>query len=209
MITVSAHTLATMHLDLSPVGAVQAVRGRITSNDVDVRAGEGVALVNKLLGTSLMYADVVNGIDDKLVGDYELMFTQGVVEAVVRNVGVSFDEQAMLDDVRARISNLMSAPQHKWLFAKAKPATGQSTEQVAVAKDVALTVAVKADGSIKKGGKELLAVELYKLHVVNTATPVDNQGFIKILIKELGMTKSGASTYAYNMKKKFGTKATS
>ena len=64
-------------------------------------------------------------------------------------------------------------------------------------------VEVKADGKIKKGGKQILAAELYKKHVVETENPVDNQGFIKILMAELGMTKAGATTYAYNCKKQF------
>ena len=62
-----------------------------------------------------------------------------------------------------------------------------------------------ADGSIKKGGKELLAVELYKKYTSElNGAPYQNQAFIAILVAQLGMSKAGATTYNYNMKKKFG-----
>jgi len=77
----------------------------------------------------------------------------------------------------------------------------KTTTSVAVAEGITTTVEVKADGKIKKGGKQVLAVEMYQLHVTNSPTPMTNQEFIALLMKELQMTKPGATTYAYNCRK--------
>ena len=90
---------------------------------------------------------------------------------------------------------------HPWASPKTDSSTAPNT--VAVVEGIDVKVEVKADGKIKKGGKQILAVELYKKHVLETETPVDNQGFIKILMAELGMTKAGSTTYAYNCRKQF------
>lgn len=90
---------------------------------------------------------------------------------------------------------------HPWSAPKA--ASVSCGPVVAVVEGIDVKVEVKADGKIKKGGKQILAAELYKKHVVEATNPVDNQGFIKILMSELGMTKAGATTYAYNCKKQF------
>lgn len=90
-----------------------------------------------------------------------------------------------------------------WAFVTDEPAAGQPGHTVAVVAGVDLKVAVKVDGSIKKGGKGPLATELYKIHVLNAKTPLSNQEFIKVLMKELDMSKAGATTYRYNLAKQF------
>jgi hypothetical protein len=56
-------------------------------------------------------------------------------------------------------------------------------------------------GKIKKGGKQVLAHELYVKYVLEAEVPLANQDFIVLLMKELDMTKPGATTYAYNERK--------
>lgn len=78
------------------------------------------------------------------------------------------------------------------------------TEIKAVVEGIDVKVAVKADGSVKKGGKQVLALELFKKYVAEAGdNALDNQGFIALLVKELGMSKAGATTYAYNAKKAY------
>lgn len=62
-------------------------------------------------------------------------------------------------------------------------------------------VVIKSNGKIKKGGKQVLALQLFKTHVVEKS--VSNQEFVAVLMKELDMTKAGATTYAYNTKKAY------
>jgi len=204
MITVTEHALTKLNINpLSPLGAVQNVREFMCDGGLEMQAGRGAGLVNALLGTNMQLVDIINVVDDRLKLDCELMIAQGVTETVVKNVGQPLDEAEVLAHAKARVACLMSAPQHQWMFAKPEP-TETSGEMQTVAAGIELKVAVKADGGIKKGGKQLIAAELYKLHVLNSATPVDNQGMIKILMKELGMSKAGATTYNYDLKKKFG-----
>lgn len=64
-------------------------------------------------------------------------------------------------------------------------------------------VEIKANGKIKKGGKQDIAEHLYKTEVI--AKGISNADFVKLLQEKASMTLYGARTYAHNMKKKFGT----
>jgi hypothetical protein len=214
VITVSELALQKMQFPVSsPLGAVQAVRARITSDDVHVTGHKGVELINLLLGTQLTadeFFSTATQLDDGLLEDFELMTTQAVAETVVKMVGTPMDEAEVLANAKARAMKLLTSPEHKWMFAKAIRTT-DAGEQQAVVEGVDVKVAVKtaADGSvkIKKGGKEVLAEALYAKYVDSlNGAEYNNQAFIAILVKELGMSKAGATTYNYNMKKKHGGK---
>jgi hypothetical protein len=209
MITLTEHALTVLNFNpTSPLGAVQAVREMMTDSSNSLAGGKGVAVINRLLGLNLTYDsffESAKDVKEDLLTDYELMVTQAVAEQAVRNVGVPIDETEVLSAARVRAMRLLTSPQHQWMFAKPEPvASGQPTTEVAVAAGVDVKVAVKADGSIKKGGKEVLAIALYEKHVKSAEKPLTNQEFIAVLMKELGMSKAGATTYNYNMKKKFG-----
>ena len=49
-----------------------------------------------------------------------------------------------------------------------------------------------------KKNKGTASQEMYDVHVKNAVKPLTNIEFVHLLVKELGMTKSGARTYAYN-----------
>lgn len=207
MITVTENALNHMQLPLSPNQAVVSARELMSDNDTLV-AGAGVKLITKMLGLTLDYnafIDEASTVKEQNLIDYELVVTQAVAETIVRNVGVPLDELDVLVKAKERALKFVTNPSTQYYFAKADPtASGQPTTDVAFAASVDVKVAVKADGSIKKGGKEVLAIALYEKHVKNAETPLTNQEFIAVLVKELGMSKAGATTYNYNMKKKFG-----
>jgi hypothetical protein len=113
------------------------------------------------------------------------------------------EEVCVFPDIIERAFSYVSELFKKHPWSAPKVASQTSGPVVSVCEGIETKVEIKADGKIKKGGKQILAVELYKKHVVETENPVDNQGFIAILMKELGMTKAGATTYAYNCKKQF------
>lgn len=207
MITVTERALEALGFAFgSPLGAVQVVRHLITEDDSSkVKAGEGVVLINKLLGTNVMYGDFIAGMSQKLLADWELMVAQAVAEAVVRAAGEPIDEVAVLEAAKDRVTKMMNAPQHSWMFAK-PDVSGSSGEGVRVIEDVNVAVEVKANGKLKKGGAGALAEELYRVRVLNSNEPVTNGAFIDMLVNEVGMTKSGATTYAYNIDKKLGPK---
>lgn len=185
--------------------AVQQVRIYIEEGGDTDRLQRTNALLYKVLGVQLVPGDV----SDRAVGDpydYAITITQAAVESVIKQDGVIDNVDLLMSDAKARADKFITNPAHRWMFAKPE-VISTSTTEIAVATGIELKVAVKADGTIKKGGKELLAVELYKQYLATlNGAEYDNQSFIKILIKELGMTKSGATTYNYNMKKKFGGK---
>lgn len=177
----------------SPLSAVQTVRELIAAESDGNQCGAASKLIAKLIGANVEFTDT----------NEAYITTQAIVETAIKAGGTVDSADELLAAAQLRCKSFMANPSNSWMFAKPAQAADNST-QVAVAAGIDVTVAVKADGKIKKGGKEVLAMALYKLHVTDSATPVDNQGFIAILMKELGMSKAGATTYNYNMKKKFG-----
>lgn len=113
----------------------------------------------------------------------------------------SFDAEATIMVAEKHSEQIIA--KMPWAFVTEEPTTGQPGHVVAVVAGVDLKVEVKADGKIKKGGKGPLAAELYKIHVLNATAPLSNQDFIKVLMKELDMSKAGATTYRYNLAKQF------
>jgi hypothetical protein len=74
-------------------------------------------------------------------------------------------------------------------------------QQVTKIEGIEQQVAVNENGKIKKGGKALLAAELFQTHVLDAEVPIDNKSFVALLMEKLEMTKAGATTYAYNLRK--------
>lgn len=186
----------------SAMHAVQQVRLWIEDGAETERLSRANDLLERILGVKLSMADVA----DRPIATpltYAVTIAQAAVEATIKQEGLVDNVDLLMANAKDRANKFINTPAHKWMFALPE-VTAVSTTDVAVAEGIEVKVAIKADGKIKKGGKEILAVALYEKHVINAATPVDNQGFIAILMKELGMSKAGATTYNYNMKKKFG-----
>lgn len=206
MITFTEHARDAAGLPMSAIQAVCTAREQM-SDGTNLIAGAGVKLISKLLGLQIdpkAFLDEATQVKEANLIDYELVVTQAVVESLVKNVGTPVDEVDVLRAAKERAIKFVTNPNTQYYFAKPEAVVGVSTEQIAVSTDVDVKVAVKADGSIKKGGKEVLAIALYEKHVKKAEKPMTNQEFIAVLMKELGMSKAGATTYNYNMKKKFG-----
>ena len=115
----------------------------------------------------------------------------------------SFDAEETIMVAEAHSAKLIG--QMPWAFVKEDngPSLNSDERNEAVVKGIDVKVAVKSDGTIKKGGKQILTAELYKKHVIDATPPATNQEFIAILMKELGLTKACATTYRYNAAKQF------
>lgn len=193
------------HMNISDTcltAAVQDVREFIEADGESKYFERTNKLLSEILGMTIGRADV----DGQPVGDdhsYMLAIAQAVIEYAIKHDCVIDEPELAIVYAKQRAHKFITNPAHSWMFAKPQSVEVVG-EQRQVSADVDVKVAVTSEGKIKKGGKEVLAIALYEKHVLNAATPVDNQGFIAILMKELGMTKAGATTYNYNMKKKFG-----
>ncbi|RWZ83508.1 MAG: hypothetical protein EO766_17640 [Hydrotalea sp. AMD] len=72
-----------------------------------------------------------------------------------------------------------------------------------VVEGITTKVAIKTDAvtgktKIKKGGKRILCLEMYRKHVVDEG--MSNKDFVKLIIEKLDLTQAGANTYAWNCK---------
>lgn len=155
-----------------------------------------------LLAASKMVKDFLSldvRFDDEV---YARVACKAMIQQIVERKNIVDDSEAILTYAHTYAKSFCDDP--KWSFLWSKPettTTGSGDVQVQVVKELDTKVAVKADGSIKKGGKQILAQELYAKHVVDATTPLTNVEFIALIMKELDMSLAGARTYAYNCKK--------
>ena len=122
-----------------------------------------------------------------------------MIEQVVK-AGCQIDDVPSLVSISKEYAEQF-CDKHPYLYSKKEVPTTPTSTIKQVVQDVDVKVAVNSDGSIKKGGKQQLAVEMYKKYVTENEKPLTNQQFIAVLMKELEMSKAGATTYAYNCKK--------
>lgn len=129
---------------------------------------------------------------------------KAMIREVISAGCVIDDAQLFVDEALEYADQFCEDPKWSFLWARPESETAIKVEQtVQVVDDIDIKVAVKADGKIKKGGKQVLAFEMYKQHVVEAEVPLTNQQFIALIMDKLDMTKPGATTYAYNAKNKF------
>jgi hypothetical protein len=173
----------------SYLGAIQEVRDMIDS--APNKIAKAISLVQEIAGVTPELTDY----------DQAICVAQTVAEFAVREE--MFDPEAAIEKGNARYARLKK--DQSWMFES--EGSSRSKNEVAVVEGIDVKVEVKADGKIKKGGKQILAAELYKKHVLEAASPLDNKAFIEVLVKELGMSKAGATTYAWNCRKQLGEKS--
>lgn len=183
-----------LDLGASRFAAVQAVRTVVESDaNPQEKAQE---LIFQIIGIKATYDNP----------DRARLVAQAVVDEAWKAEHKIDNEQELLHICEVRIEKFMTDPKNACHFVKPVMYQAVATTSQQVTTLVETKVEVKADGKMKKGGKETLAQELYKKFVleVKPEDALDNQGFIKLLIKELDMSKAGATTYAYNCKAKLG-----
>lgn len=111
-----------------------------------------------------------------------------VDEAII--LGEHYDPEKALEKAALKIAQArLETP---WVFVKDGTSTVVSTTTTVEG----VNVEVKEDGKLKKGSKQILAAALYEKHKA-----LSNQQIIAIFMKELDMSKPGATTYLYNAKK--------
>ena len=187
-----SHTLERMEVPMTSVaGAIQATREIITNGDNVQKAA--AKFIKSLLSIDVVFTDA----------DAARITAFAVVEAVVKNNGEVRDENELYAAAVARAEKHLKNPANAWMYVKAETTETASTETRAV-EGTTLSVAVKADGTVKRGGKQQIAAALFTKHVLESDTPCDNVCFVQILMKEAGMSLAGARTYAHNCRKAAG-----
>jgi len=179
----------------SPCHSVQMVRDKW-----EAAGAKGLAVA---IGIIKEIASVDKG-NEYTDAHFALHVAQHVVETAVKNEQFDPDATVVAGEDRAKKIRKDIA----WAFVKAEPTNSNDKyEQVAVVEGLDVKVASKADGSIKKGGKGQLAEALWKKYMLECeGNPLPNVEFVKILMRDAQLTRSGSATYSYNLKKKFGVK---
>lgn len=112
------------------------------------------------------------------------------------------DVHGLVDEAVEYANQYTNDPKKQWMWTSEDQAA--AVELHTEVKGVDVQVAVDSSGKIKKGGKQILVLELYKKHVLEAAEPLSNKDFIAIVMADLQMSKAGASTYAWNARKELG-----
>lgn len=189
----TAAVFTRLDLGTSAASAVQRIREEVEgATDQTKRANE---LIKAITGVDYEFKDAT----------FARLVAMGCGEGAFKANHQIDDPAIFVDGIVTRVDKMMADPGNAWMFVK-PVSTAVTGTVVQVVKDLDVKVAVKDNGKIKKGGKQVLAAELYKKYVLNVAADkaLDNQGFIAILMKELDMSLAGARTYAFNCKRDLG-----
>ena len=179
----TTHVLERLNIDpKSRFAAVQDVR--IVVEGSPDQLGTARTIISNL---------IEQGTDIKVTDPIEARMTaQYLVDRAIL-LGDRYDPNDALKYAAERIAQ--QRIDNPWFFYKPTFGTVETTTEIK--HDV--QVEVKADGKIKKGGKQILAQALYEKHKSK-----DNKAIIEIFMAELQMSKAGATTYFYLTKKKAG-----
>lgn len=109
---------------------------------------------------------------------------QYIVDKVAENNYDVSNSQADVGRAIQFANTFRNNPDNAWMFVTDETSSSFKTEPDAP--------------KAPKKNKGTAALELYDVHVKNAEKPLTNIQFVNLLVKELGLTKSGARTYAYN-----------
>lgn len=189
----TSHVLDRLGINrVSVIQGTQDVANRI--RDASDACAEARRIYQQILSKDVIFRDAVQA--------------RVAAKALIREVisaGCEIDDAQLFVDESLEYANEFCADP-AWSFLWAQPeseSTIKVENTVQVVEDIDIKVAVKEDGKIKKGGKQVLAFEMYKQYVVEADQPLTNQQFISLIMDKLGMSKAGSTTYAYNAAKHF------
>lgn len=196
---------ALQHLNIdcvSVIKAMQDVRAYAELDTPNNRLTRVNDLLQKVFGFSLDGVQI-GGHDVLHTYEHALTVAQAAFERAIK-MNCTFDDADQLKvEAVNRASALIAKPSNSWMFAQPE-STQKQTSEVHTIGGVDVAVVVKSDGKIKKGGKEVIALELYRKHVLDATEPLSNKALVELFMKEMNMSKAGATTYAYNVRKKLG-----
>jgi len=127
----------------------------------------------------------------------ETVVAQAVVQTAV--IHEEFNGEAAVHAGVAKAETMAADPKYSFVFVKTEPVEDKGGTLVANVDGKEYKVEVKSNGKIKKGGKQVLAAQLFEANKTSTTAEL-----VALFVKELGMTKAGATTYVYNVRKKAG-----
>lgn len=182
------HTLERMEIPMSVTGAIQAVREIVGETDTCVKASK---LIRSLLSLEVSFSD----------SDVARVTSLAVAEAIAKVEGVIADEAVLYAQAVERAERHMKSPRNAWMYVKPTEEVNAVTTQI---EGTEVSVEIRADGKIKRGGKQTVAADLFRIHVLESETPCDNACFVAVLMEKAGMSKAGARTYAHNLRKANG-----
>lgn len=139
----------------------------------------------------------ITGLTRKFTDEHvALMTAQALVELMIKS-GDDFDPSLGLMAAELRANKFRNNPANSFLFVR-----GEKIAAMTVTKEVGgVTVEVKANGKVKKGGKQDSSYGLYVEHVINGG--MESKDFLLVLQKELDMGVPGSRTYMYAAAKRY------
>jgi DNA-dependent RNA polymerase auxiliary subunit epsilon len=178
----------------SAIKAIQEVRQKVEASSDKLKAA--IEIITNVTGKEVSY------VDENLA----LHIAQDIVRQAIE-AGDKFDPDNAIKDAEAAEAARDANPALQWLkatkAATQTPATPTTTATRGPLKIVAgVNVTIKANGKIKKGGKQDAADALYLEHAVGGKVKT-NQELVAVFMKELDMSKPGATTYVYDAKKRY------
>lgn len=193
---------ALTHFGISKTSIIEAVQQVRTYIEQADRPQQASNMINRLIGIDVAPAQFF----DKPLGSadvWAMIVTQSIVDKCIKQQCIVDNPQDVVDAAFSHAQTFIMNPMNSWMFTVGETVSAGG-EMKAFSSEVNVKVEMKSDGKIKKGGKEVIATALYQKYMADlNGAEFSNQAFIAILMKELGMTKAGSTTYNFNLKKKF------
>lgn len=172
-------------------GVVQAIREKIEGSAQPLVVAK--AIIEQMIGAAPDLPDV----------RFARVLAQRIAVLLVEQEHHIVDVHGLVEAAVVYAKKYTTDPNKQWMWVVEDTAT--ATEVSTTIEGVQTQVAVNAvTGKIKKGGKQVLVLELYKKHVLDATPPMTNQEFIQVVMKDLQMSKAGATTYAWTARKELG-----
>lgn len=180
----------------SRLQAIQVIRSRleVAGNPLD----EASNIIKTLFSVERTFTD-------KRIALYTTQYS--IDQAYMDDLVIDDDVEYLVNEAEIKAVNLLNNPKYAFCFVEPEANNDKYVEQSQAIAGISVTVPLRKDGKIKKGGKQVLAAELYKTRILTLTTPIENQAIIAMFSKELGMSKPGATTYVGNCIKEFGAPA--
>lgn len=167
----------------SVIRAVQDVRQRVETSASP--KSEALRIISEITGETI---DVESNID-------ALHIAQSVVENAILQKETFVPEKA-LELAHKRVEQYRNNPALQYIYVAENQLQQNETQEIA-----GVSVVINENGKIKKGGKALIAKQLFKELVVDKK--MSKKDFIEQLMQQCKMSRAGATTYEHNVRKEY------
>lgn len=185
---------------LDPINVLSRMEVNTSGAGAAVRSYRDAFEANLTVDLARQHIEAITGVDYKFDDITHAKYTVlYVIDAILNSKEGERDYNKIVSDSFVRADSFLKAESNQWMFTSAEAAKAEATADVKVSDEATVQVQTTNEGKIKKGGKKVIALELYRETVLKEGTSAND--FIKLLMERADMSEGGARTYYHICKK--------